>query len=206
MTTIVGSRNTRRATEATIAAGAAATATALVAAREERLWDKRCAAYEATVSGLLYRQEKRQQDYAQTYQQREVEAEQELKDFFASYEPPGWVDTRARLVSYASDAVLVAFNGSQRADFTVWRLYQNWLAALEDSRRASESENRAVTVGDGALYTPRRDLGVGIREAGVQDKALIDVIRDELRSKPEAAALPAPVPAELRRFLHRYRR
>ena len=55
VTAIVGSRNTRRATEATIAAGTATTAATLTAARDDRLWEKRCAAYEETLTALLHR-------------------------------------------------------------------------------------------------------------------------------------------------------
>ena len=55
VTSVVGSRNTKRATEATIAASAAATAATLAAAREERLWEKRAAAYEETIAELRLR-------------------------------------------------------------------------------------------------------------------------------------------------------
>src|ERR1700733_12198675 len=62
VTAIVGSRNTRRATEATIAAGTATTAAPLTAARDDRLWEKRCAAYEETLTALLHRRMQRRHD------------------------------------------------------------------------------------------------------------------------------------------------
>ena len=58
-TAVVGSRNTRMATERTIAAGAATTAATLAAARDDRLWDKPCVVYEETLADLPHQQAKR---------------------------------------------------------------------------------------------------------------------------------------------------
>ena len=56
VTAWVGSWNTRRATERTVTAGTDANRATLLAAREDRLWERRAAAYEDATAGLLLRQ------------------------------------------------------------------------------------------------------------------------------------------------------
>src|SRR5438876_12442428 len=56
---VKGFRSTRDATDRTIKAGSQDTIRALNAARDDRLWEKRAAAYEETIAYLLYRQQKR---------------------------------------------------------------------------------------------------------------------------------------------------
>jgi hypothetical protein len=188
ITAWVGSRNTRLATERTVAGGTASTVATLAAAREDRLWEKRAAAYEETVAGLLYRRRKRKDDLRMY--RLDQEPEQQLKDFFSSYEPPGWFEARTRLIPYASDAVLDASNGSEGADQEVWNLYRQWLTLVEDNKRAVKSGSPWAAADDETMIKARREVNFALEEAETQDQALIKVIRDELRSKPEAAIVP----------------
>ena len=139
VTSIVSPRNTAKATTQTVEAGVASTAATLAAAREDRLWDKRAAAYEETIAGLLYRQENASTTCACTGWTRSPSGR--LKDFFASYEPPGWFEAQARLVAYASDEVRHASDATQQADREVSERYRQWATLGDDNRRAVESGN-----------------------------------------------------------------
>ena len=49
----------------------------------------------------------------------------------------------------------------------------------------------------------QRKLDASLQDADARDDALIEIIRTELRSRPEAAMPPAEVPAKRRGFLRR---
>jgi hypothetical protein len=181
VTSIVSSRNTAKATTQTVEAGVASTAA------------KRAAAYEETIAGLLYRQEKRQHDL-RMYRLDE-ESERRLKDFFASYEPPGWFEAQARLVAYASDEVRHASDATQQADREVSERYRQWATLGDDNRRAVESGNPGAAHDGETTMQAYRAIGPALEEAEVKDQALIGAIRDELRSKPEAALAITQTPA-----------
>lgn len=93
----------------------------LSAAREDRLWEKRCAAYEESIAGLLRRKEQRRA----VLEDGEMEKwpEQQLVEFIVSYAPPdaARVQALARLVPYASDAVVEAVVVCGAADTEVWK-------------------------------------------------------------------------------------
>jgi hypothetical protein len=190
--TVVGSRNTKRATEATIAAGAATTTATLAAAREDRLWEKRCAAYETMLEALLYRQRKREHDL-RMYRLDE-DSEEKLREFFDSYQAPGWFQARARLTAYASDPVLAAFEASEQAHHEVWACYQRYRMMADDNKRAVETGQFGAAHGGQETIDARKAVHPAVEEAEVQDQALIKLIRDELRSIPEAARLSLAQP------------
>jgi hypothetical protein len=202
-TSIVGSRNTKRATEATIAAGAATTAATLAAGREARLWEKQCAAYEETLTGLLYRQAKRRHDLS-GFRWDEA-TEEQLKAAFDGYDPPGLFEAQGRLVAYASDAVMDAFEVASRAHDEVWAQYDRRVALKETIRLAQASGDLNIMPNRQEVSEVNRQLNDVLRTAEAADQALIKVIRDELRSKPEAAALPATLPAVRSRIWDRRR-
>lgn len=197
---IVGSRNTKRATEASIAAGAASTAATLAAAREDRLWEKQCAAYEETLTGLLYRQAKRRHDL-RGFRWDEA-TEEQLKAVFDGYDPPGLFEAQGRLSAYASDAVLDAFQAASRAHGEVRTRYQRYAAMADDNKQVAETGYGTAHGGEETIAALRA-VDPAVKDAEEKDEALIKLIRDELRSKPEAATLPAPVPAKRRRIWHR---
>jgi hypothetical protein len=204
ITAWIGSRSTRKATEQAIAAGADNTRATLAAAREDRLWEKRCAAYEEIVAGLLHRQAMRE-DELPKYQVDEKSA-QYLQDFLPSYEPPGWVQAQARLFPYGSDAVVAACAASTRADNQVWRLYIQWQLMTDDAERAAKSGGLLVVADAETMLKARKAFDQAIQTAQNRDMDLIEVIRGELRSKPEAVMPPPPaLPAVRRRFWLRRR-
>ena len=115
------------------------------------------------------------------------DSEQQLKDFFASYEPPGWFQAQARLRAYASDQVQEAFEATRQADLEVRVLYDRWFMLTEQARTAMESGNFAAAPDGSLVIQARRDVNPALEEAEAKDEAVIKLIRDELRSKPESA-------------------
>lgn len=198
VTSLVGSRNTKRATKATIAAGAAATTATLAAAREDRLWEKRCAAYEEILAGLLYRQLKRRHDLRDY--RWDKESEQQLAAFFEGYDPPGWFEVQSRLVAYASDPVVDAFKATSEAHEDVQRRYQRYSAMADENKLTLASGQVGPAHSGEETLAALRAVDPVLKDAEAKDEALIKLIRDELRSKPEAATLPATRPVKRRRL------
>jgi len=186
----LGFRNSRKATEATIAGGSANTVATLAAAREDRLWEKRAAAYEETLAELRHRLMKRRHDL-RGYRMDEA-SEQQLKEFFDSYHAPGWFQAQARLTAYASDPVLAAFEASEQAHHEVWARYQRYRMMADDNKRATETGQFGSAHDGEETLAARRAVDPAVEEAEAQDQALIKLIRDELRSIPEAARLSSP--------------
>ncbi len=198
VTSVVGSRNTGRATEQAIAAGAANTRATLAAAREDRLWDKRAAVYEETLAAVAYRQS----GLTAALRDGDVAGE-ELEKALQSYGSLEWAAMQGRLNAYASDAVSgaslasVVAHGTARQRFSEMRRLREQIHSghLPRGVLLDEEMAKAVQGFDGAL-----------KAASLADKTLIDAIRDELRSKPEAALPPlTALPAVRRRSLLRRR-
>jgi hypothetical protein len=203
VTSIVNSNNTRKATERTVDAGTAANRATLIAAREDRLWERRAAAYEDATAGLLLRQTKRQWS-AVVYPAGAPFDPQKLQEYRASLEVPGWNETQARLVPYASREVLSAYNACQEADSEVWWLHDQWLGMHKINRLAAEPGSTERHIDEEVLSEAGAAVAVAISTATARDRALIDLIRDELSSKPEAAVPPpANLSAVRRGFWHR---
>jgi hypothetical protein len=193
VTSVVGSRNTRKAAEQAIAAGAASTSATLAAAREDRLWEKRCAAYEETLAALLYRRDKRFWGVAGAWDKA---AAKELRNAYDEYRSTTWFERRGRLYAYASEAVRAASDAALQADVKASTLSY----AAEDFRKSAldllpNAGETLQKITDGANSAHN--------EVRAADDALIEVIREELRSRPEAAMPPAQVPAVHRGFWRR---
>jgi hypothetical protein len=182
VTSVVGSKNTREATEQAIEAGAANTRATLAAARGDRLWEKRAAAYEETLAWLLHRQAKRTDNEA-------------AQEFYKTFGVPGTFETHSRLIAYASDAVVDGYGTARGAHERV-RMWYSKLEALGEHIYLPGPDLQAGTYA-------QRQLNDAVEVAEDANNALVDVIRDELRSRPEAAMPPAEVPAVHRGFLHR---
>jgi hypothetical protein len=195
--TIVGSRNTKHATEAMIAAGAATTAATLAAAREDRLWEKRAAVYEETLTGLLFRQADRFHSVVELDWDEALEPQ--LKDAANAYDSPQWFERLGRLYAYGSDAVLAASDAAHRAHGEVGDRHHE-LEQLRELVAEQASALPDTAPEREALGKAGRKLTSAMEAASAAEKELIKVIRDELRSKPEAAVLPVTVPAERHRF------
>lgn len=193
VTSVVGSRNTRKATEQAIEASAANTMATLAAAREDRLWEKRSAVYEETLAALLYRGDKRFWGVAGAWDKGAAE---ELRNAYDEYRSTTWFERRGRLYAYASEAVRAASEAALQADVKASTLSY----AAEDFRKAPDLLPNAGEI----LKKITEDLNSAHQEVRDADDVLIKVIRDELRSRPEAAVPPpANLPAVHRGFCHR---
>jgi hypothetical protein len=199
VTSVVGSKNTREATGRTVEAGTAQNRATLIAAREDRLWERRAAAYEEALTGLLHRQAKRHFDTRQF----RTSDEQQMKEFYESYQLPGVFETESRLVAYASDSVMKAYRATRGAHAAVVVAYSHRAALQESNRLAGQTGRQEGAASPEIMTDAQRKLDIALREADAADDTLIEVIRDELRSKPEAAMVPAEVPARHRGFWHR---
>lgn len=204
VTAWIGSRSTSKATEQAIAAGAANTRATLAAAREDRLWEKRCAVYEETLRQLLYTQSKRR-DELRGYRW-DKDSEQKLKELYDAYEPPGFFESRARLTAYASDVVIAASNAADKAHGEV-RAARLQLEELREQIRTAQLNGTPQSAPDGeTMMNANRQISSAREAADDADDVLVNIIRDELRSKPEAALQPVTaLPAVRRRFWLRRR-
>jgi len=196
---IVGFRSTRNATVRAIAASTANTMASLAAAREDRLWEKRAAAYEEIIGVLTHRQMKRQHEL-RMYRLPDAN-EQQLKDFFDSYNPPRWFESQARLLAYASDDVRQAFEATRGADLEVRVGYDRWLMLTEQVQTAMESGNFAAAPDGSLVVQARKDVNPALEEAEARDEAVIKLIRDELHSRPQSAVTALMHSAPRRRRL-----
>lgn len=202
VTSVVGSKDTRRATERAITTGADNTRATLAAAREDRLWERRCAAYEETLAELLFRQDRRlwEQFGGNPFRgpvggKSDSRAAQELRDAYAEYDSTTWFERQGRLSAYSSDAVHAASKAAVSADVEA-RVLANKVAQL-----AKQASGLPPIAPEHEALRKITEISSSAEEAvRAADGALIKVIRDELRSKPEAAIAPPALPAVRRRF------
>jgi hypothetical protein len=198
VTAWIGSRNTRDATEQAIAAGADNIRATLLAAHDAWLREKRCAVYEETLRELLHCQSKRRHEL-RGYRWDKA-SEEQLKDFYDAYEPPGFFEWRSRLAAYASDVVIAASNAADKAHGEV-RARCSQLEALREQIRTAQLNGTPQSAPSGeTMMNANRQINSALEEAESADDALINIIREELRSKPEAIMPPPARPAVRRRF------
>jgi hypothetical protein len=156
---IAGFRNTRTSTEQTIEAGTANTKRALDAAREERFWEKQAAAYEASLAAVRYRAATRA-DQLRMFRMDE-HTEKKALESLEAHEPPGWFEIIGRLLAYASDDVLTAYQAAEDADREVINRYLTWRALGEQGEAIHEA----------------------LKAAQEADEVLTKLIRSELRNR-----------------------
>jgi hypothetical protein len=190
---IVNSNNTRRATERAVEAGTEVNRAALLAAREERLWERRAAAYEEALTVLLHRQAKRHYEL-RPYLLND-ESEEKLQAFFDTYKLSGEFETDGSLAAYASDAVMDAYKFTRGAHLRV----RVQCVRIEVLRKQIQTPQ--ASAGQGApdvdeFLKAQQQLDDAVEAADAADDALIEAIRDGIRSRPEVAlqrviALPA---------------
>jgi len=182
-TAIVGSRSTRKATEATVAAGTASNKATLVAARDDRLWEKRCVAYEDMIGTLLRRQKKRQTEMTREVLGIPIETDDD--GWPVTDEPPVSFEDQARLLAYASDEVRDAFEATRQADSDLGICRAKWVVLVEEARGEVPFVQRKLNTRE-AYAEVRRTRS----DAEERDQALISLIRRELRSHPGSAIAP----------------
>lgn len=200
VTSIVNSNNTRKATERTVEAGTEANRATLIAAREDRLWEKRAAAYEEFLTELLSRKAERRRELREDLLSET--AEDELATIHDDYDPLGSPEMQGRLTAYASDAVLEAFRFASDAHIQVLMWYQQYRWTTIASKKQA-AQTHGMADGFNEIVSARRAIDLPAKEAEAADDALIKAIRDELRSMPEAALSPPALPAVRRRLWQR---
>ena len=185
MSSIVGSRNTRMATDQTVEAARLATTATLAAAREGQRWEREHTAYVETIAGVLRRQ--RQRQYLGTSLLSE-DLEQ-LRDFLDAHEPPGWLEAQARLIACASEWVKDAAEASRQAHLEVWARVHRYRLMGDDNRLALESGRPDDAPFDGReLVAAREEIDAAIGEADAMDNLLVTLIREEQRSNGRVLA------------------
>jgi hypothetical protein len=184
VTAWIGSRGTRKATEQAIAAGAATTRATLLADREQRLWERRAAAYEEFLTELLSRKAERRRELREDLLGET--AEDQLATIHDDYDPLGSPEMQGRLTAYASDAVLEAFRFASEAHIQVLVGYQQYRWTAITSRKQA-AQTQGMADGFKVVVSARRAVDLPAKEAEAADDSLITIIRDELRSRPDAA-------------------
>jgi len=102
--------------------------------------------------------------------------------WFGNYRPPGWGEIQGRLVAYASDAIVTAYEESGNADneavfrFDVWKSTYNRMLKENPELEFSDDDPRQVDA-----KSRLRDME---QKANEKDQVLIDLIRSELHSRP----------------------
>jgi hypothetical protein len=179
---IVSFRSTGAATDKTIKAGTDNTIRALDASRDDRLWDKRAATYAETAAYLLFQRDRR--EYRTRIYRAGQAAEDLLKDeMFGGYKPPGSFEIHGRLAACGSRTIITAYEAAHAAHQEAARLFAQWSDLLQssDNSRAIEKAHEA--------FNAARD------RTDHTAQAVIDLINDELTSKPSQVAPSARDPA-----------
>jgi hypothetical protein len=199
ITAWVASWNTRKATERTVEAGSGDNRTALISAREDRLWERRAAAYEEMLAVVLHRKHVRGFDLVPTAR---IETGTELQKFLDAVRLPGTFEAESRLVAYASEPVLAKYEKADQwhRESVVSAVQLNGIRDADDSSSTRGAAPRKLTQAEELVTT---QLNGALSSANMADQALIDVIRAELRSRPEAVRPHAEVPAPRRSLLRR---
>jgi hypothetical protein len=156
---------------------------ALDAARGDRRWDKKAAAYLDAIAYLSDRRAKRQGYLNPRRLTREDE--ESLDKYFASYSAPRWFDMSAALLAFATREVLDALLAANTADSKARRAYEQWkqddrLKQRHDEIEGMPGRQAEATFVIEALATFRVRLG----EAEASEDALMELMRDDLHRSP----------------------
>ena len=171
---------------------------ALDAARSDRRWDRKAAAYHDAIAYLSDRRAKRQ---AYLRAGRAREDKDGLGEYFASYNAPRWFDVSAALLTFATPDVLDALLEANSADSRARRAYEQWkhddeLKQRHDQIEGAPGREAEATFVMEALATFQAQL----REAETSEDALMEAMRDDLHKNPSDDH-PAPRPGSCRGVL-----
>jgi hypothetical protein len=176
---IVGAQSTRKATNKTVDGATQDTIRALNAARDDRLWEKQAAAYEETLSRLLYRLAMR---HDALYLYSTAEDAEQARQTLAAYEPPDWFDAQARMLAYCPEDIREAFEASLKADSEV----RARSLGRTTARTAGERDDLPPTNTD-SLAEERNELTSAMQRAIARDEILVKLIRRKLRQLPQVS-------------------
>ncbi len=188
---ISGYRNTKKVTEKTVQASTGNTIRALDAARGDRLWDKQATAYVDAIAGVRWQQLRRQ---------RQLNTLDPGDPLPADKSPVDWDELEARLLAYASPAVLLALKTASDAGRKARDLYNTWTFMADDERRSNDLRGAGIAAPARPaqiLIDAAEAVRPAIQHANDKDDALIDAIRTDLHGKAgRALALLSSAPAD----------
>lgn len=186
----VSARNSQRANRETLQAAADNLSRTLDAARGDRLWDAKAAAYTEAIELLRHRVRVRQE---QTRQFRwDEETEQRLQTWLDSIKLPEWSSSQARLIAFASPRVLDAVEANGKADNEADRRWDHYKFLCDEAQRAPHA---GVQGPDGnTTIQARNDALAAVKEAEAKADELVTAMREDLHSKPSASSTAELLP------------
>jgi hypothetical protein len=151
------------------------------AARDDRLWDKRSAAYEVALAELANRQFGRERAGHRLEQDPRVMPEG-FAEYFATYDTPAWFEAEGRLLAYSSEKVRDALRAVRSADVAAAETFDRLGQAVNE---AEEARGRDTSLPGQEAYAMKvvpayNQLVTALNDCSKCDLALIDLIRIEL--------------------------
>lgn len=171
---IVSFITNRASTRQTIEAGTANTVRALDAARDDRLWEKQTALYEEIITLMLYLS-LRHRDQMRTLRRSPAEEKRLMKSVFGDYKQPRVFELRGRIHTYASDAVVSAYDAAKSAEDWLGESMRQWKAL--EGQPNSEARKQAIKALDDKF-------GAAAEKAVDTSETLTKLIRSELGVRP----------------------
>lgn len=155
---------------------------ALNAARSDRRWDRKAAAYLDAMAYLSDRRAKRQAYLSVDEPTREDR--ENLDKYFASYSAPRWFDVSAALLAFAPYEVLGALENANTAASKARRAYEQW--KQDDTlRRRNDIEGRPGREAEAAFVMDAlATFQVRMREAEASEETLMGLMHDDLDRNP----------------------
>jgi hypothetical protein len=153
----------------------AATAAVLRAARDDRIWDKKSAAYQDVMAGALRRRARLEQLLGAAL--TEDEPSERLEEALSGLDEHAWYDLLGRLGTFGNETVIDAYATSLDATRKAHDCYAEWW-----KRSKAEKENPGTVIDSGW-----RDLMSAMEEAAAADQKLETAIRADVHEgRPKA--------------------
>lgn len=148
--------------------------------RDNRLWDKRAAAYEAALTEVVNRSAARQRWLNSSSQTWTAE---NLAEYLASQDKPEWSAAEGRLLAYSPQQVLIALYAARSADADVSKAFDR----VGERLKAGKSDMGAGTLTWEALRTqvlPMLDMvREAVNESICRNNELVALMQVELQGR-----------------------
>jgi hypothetical protein len=148
--------------------------------REDRLWDKRAAAYEPALTEVVTRLTKRQRWLSSS---SETWTAENMEEYRASQAKPEWSVAEGRLLAYASRQVLEALYATRSAGADLAEAFDR----VGERMASGKLEMAAGTITWDAFRAQVRPMLEVVREAANEsenlDQELFDLMRSELQGR-----------------------
>lgn len=180
----------------------------LDAALYEQLWDRRASAYEQAIAALLYRQQRRRQQWDQLHEPQILHLDplyslnwgpgyRPPQPYFDRYPPREWFDAEGTLRAYATPEVIKALDAAREADAAArafldscHKLRPTIEIPLEETPEEPGAAQEAPVPdaeADAKFQSALEALEPALRNADEKDNDLIKAIRDDLKARPGQA-------------------